>query len=71
MNQPAVSVVIPVYNEARTIHLILDKIRRAPLPDDRAPASQTHPGPTLEAGGELVAPPPSRAGRCRRGQSPL
>lgn len=30
------SIIIPAYNEGRTIHLILDKVRDAPLPDGLA-----------------------------------
>lgn len=31
---PTLSIVIPAYNEERTIHLILDKVRHGSLPDD-------------------------------------
>lgn len=31
---PTLSIVIPAYNEERTIHLILDKVREAALPPD-------------------------------------
>jgi glycosyltransferase involved in cell wall biosynthesis len=31
---PTLSIVIPAYNEERTIHLILDKVRAVSLPQD-------------------------------------
>lgn len=34
MNAHHLSIVIPAYNEAATIHLILDKVRKVVLPDD-------------------------------------